>query len=98
MTSACGRRCIIMNMKPTVPQKIFNVFNYTFMFLMIILCVYPLWHIVCASFSNPTEYLAHRGLLLWPLDFSTAAYEKAFHHPLIVKSYLNTLFILVVGT
>ncbi|MBE7031191.1 MAG: carbohydrate ABC transporter permease [Ruminococcaceae bacterium] len=84
--------------KSSLSRKIFVFFNTIFMLLMITVSLYPLWYVFCASFSNAAKYMAHRGLLLWPIEWTWAAYEHAFEHPLILPSYLNTIFVVVVGT
>lgn len=84
--------------KPTWQQRVFQVFNTLFMIFMVVIAFYPMWHVLCASLSNASEYIAHRGLLLLPLKPTLAAYENAFQHPLILGAYGNTLFIVVTGT
>lgn len=86
-----------MVMKPTWQQRVFDVFNALFMIFMIVISFYPLWYVICASFSNPTDFIAHRGLLLLPIKPTTIAYRSAFEHPLLLKSYLNTIIIVVGG-
>lgn len=75
----------------------FSVFNYIFLTLIIIVCLYPVWYVASASFSDSNKLVQHTGLLLKPLGFSIDAYKKVFKNPMIVKGYMNTLFILVVG-
>lgn len=50
-----------------------------------------------ASFSDSNSLMSHSGLLLAPLDFTVSAYKKVFENPMLLRSYANTLFILVVG-
>ena len=76
----------------------FLIFNAIFMIFMIIITLYPLMYVVFASLSVPTEFIAHSGLLLRPVGFSTISYERAFLHPLLLSGFANTLFVLVVGT
>ncbi|MBQ7901641.1 MAG: carbohydrate ABC transporter permease [Clostridia bacterium] len=78
-------------------EKAFNVFNICFMVVMMFIMFYPMWHVVCASFSNPRQLSAHTGLLLWPDGYSLAAYKLMMKNPMILKGYGNTLFILVFG-
>lgn len=78
-------------------EKIFNVCNIVFMILMMIVMLYPMWHVLMASFSNPREFSAHSGLLIRPAGFSTAAYKLMLNNPMIFKGYKNTLMILVLG-
>lgn len=86
-----------MVIKKTPQRRIFEVINALFMIALIIVTLYPMIYIIMASFSEPLEFLAHRGLLFKPLGFSTLAYEKAFVHPLLLPSYANTLFVVTVG-
>lgn len=65
---------------------------------MILLCVamfYPMWHVLVASFSDAGELAMKNGILLKPAGFSLDAYRGMFKHPLIMKGYLNSIFILI---
>lgn len=76
----------------------FTFFNYLFMILIILITLYPIWHVVMASFSDPTKLYVHNGTLLWPLgEPNLSAYERVFKHRLILSGFANTLFIVVVG-
>lgn len=86
-----------MKIRESVPRKAFNVFNVAFMLLLLFVTVYPLAHIVFASFSNSNELLAHRGILLKPAGLSVQAYGKVFQNPMILQGYLNTILIVVTG-
>lgn len=86
-----------MKIKHSMGENIFQIFNYAILTLLMIVCVYPIWYVVMASFSDSNLLTSHTGLLLKPLDFSVAAYKKVFENPMLVKGYANTLFILVVG-
>lgn len=59
--------------------------------------VYPIWHVICASFSDGTKLMANSGAVLKPLGFSVSAYKEVLKNEMIVKGYANTLFVLVVG-
>lgn len=81
--------------KDTRGQKIFAIFNYLIITALVIITLYPFWHIVMASLSNPSQLMAHNGLVLKPLGFSTAAYQQVLNDSTIIRSFLNTLFIIV---
>jgi len=78
-------------------EKVFNFFNIIFMIILMIITVYPLIHVLFASVSDSNQLLAHRGLLLKPIGFNFAAYEMVFKNPMIVRGYLNTMIVVVVG-
>lgn len=86
-----------MVIKKTTSRRVFEVANILFLLALIVVTLYPMIYIIFASFSDPLLYLGHSGLLLQPLGFSTLAYEKAIAHPLLLPSYVNTLFVVVVG-
>ena len=78
-------------------ERTFDVFNILFMCAMMFIMFYPMWHVVCASFSNARELSAHTGILLWPKGYSLSAYKLMMKNPMILKGYGNTLFILCFG-
>lgn len=86
-----------MKVKRSKGERIFGVFNYAFLSLIMVICLYPVWYVAVASFSDSNELMRHSGPLLRPLGFSIDAYKKVFQNPMIAKGYMNTLFILVVG-
>ena len=87
-----------MKIKRTLGERIFEVVNLAFLVLVMIVMLYPLMHVLYASFSNPNLLSAHAGVLLRPLGFSTAAYEAVLQNPDIYTGYSNTLFLVTVGT
>ena len=87
-----------MKIKRTKGEVIFGVVNTVFMVVMAFVTLYPLWHVLMASISIPTRIMAHRGLLFLPLGLSDEAYVQVFKHPLLIRSYLNTIFYVLVGT
>ena len=87
----------MMKVKRSKGERIFSVFNYLFLTFLMVICIYPVWYVAVASFSNSNLLTQHFGLLLKPLGFSLDAYKKVFQNPMIVRGYANTIFILVVG-
>ena len=78
-------------------ERIFHVFNYILLSFIILLCIYPIWYVAMASFSDSNLLTQHSGLLLKPEGFNLDAYAKVFDNPMILRGYLNTLFLLLVG-
>ena len=78
-------------------ERAFDVFNIVFMLGMMFVMFYPMWHVLCASFSDARQLSAHTGVLLWPDGYSFSAYKLMMNNPMILKGYGNTLFILVFG-
>ena len=83
--------------KPSIGEKIFNVFNILFMALMIIITLYPFWYCITCSLSK--NIVGNAGsLMLLPKGFSLAAYTKVLTMPTIRTGYLVTIFVVIVGT
>ena len=82
----------------SLSSRIFDTINYVFLFLLCILMIYPLWYVLCCSFSDPAQLMRHSGILLWPLDFSFAGYEKVLNYKQLWNSYLVTIFVVIAGT
>ena len=82
----------------TFGQKCLTALNYFIISLIAVICLYPMIHVLMASFSDPIRLIRHRGLLLVPDGFSLRGYETVFHNPNILSGYMNTLFYVVVGT
>lgn len=83
------------NFRITKGQKVFDVFNTIFLILLCVIMFYPMWHVVTASFSNAGELARNPGILLWPKGLNVSAYQSMFKHPLIMRGYGNSIFLLV---
>lgn len=78
-------------------ERVFDIFNVVFMIAMCFVMFYPLWHVFCASISDARQLSSHIGVLLKPEGFSLNAYKLMLKNPMIVRGYINTLSILVLG-
>lgn len=68
------------------------------MLLLMIVMFYPLWYVLCGSLSNSSQLVGYRGILYKPLGFNLSAYKTVFRNTLLLRSFGNTVFIVVVGT
>lgn len=86
-------------MKSTITRgmRLFDVFNNIFMFLLMIVMIYPLWYVVIASISDSIQLMSFQGILLRPLGYSLNAYKLMAKNPMILRGYINTIYIVVVG-
>lgn len=76
----------------------FNVISYSVITLLILVCLYPIWYVACASITDPTIVAAAKGILLWPQELTFDAYAEVFQDAEIWSGYANTLLYTVVGT
>lgn len=84
--------------KEPLGSRIFDIVNVLIICLLLACVLVPLIHIVAASFSVPSRFVAHKGILLWPEGFSLDSYKAVFKNMYIWTGYGNTLFIVIIGT
>lgn len=78
-------------------EKVFNVFNVCFLLILSVCMLYPMWYVLCGSLSDSMMLQRSNGVLLAPMGFNIQAYKKMLSHPLITSSYINSIFIVLVG-
>lgn len=86
-----------MAIKISWQQRLFDAINILFTFFLILITLYPIIHVIMASFSEGERLLVHTGFLFLPEGFTLDAYQRTLHNPAILGGYANTLFILVAG-
>lgn len=80
-------------------EKAFAVFNYIFMAVLCIVCIYPLWYVLVSSISDPVLLYTRRGIMIWPLgQWTMRGYKLVIENPNIPNGFRNTLIYLVIGT
>ncbi|MCV4230464.1 carbohydrate ABC transporter permease [Virgibacillus sp. LDC1] len=87
-----------MRTSKSVSEVLFDSANVILLCLLSIVTLYPFLYVLFASISTPADFVQHRGILLWPKGFSLDSYRMVFENPNIIRSYLNTIFYVVVGT
>lgn len=84
--------------RKTPGERILNGTNIALLILLTIIFLYPMWHCLMASFSDPKSLIGYRGFLFTPIGFSTDGYTVVFNNANILTGYGNTLFYAGVGT
>lgn len=76
---------------------LFDVFNYTFMVIMMIVMLYPLLNVLAVSLSNASDINA--GNVTWfPRGFNLAGYQYIIEDGQLFIGYKNTILYAAVGT
>jgi len=88
----------MMVYKKTVGDHVFETINTLLMIFLMIITLYPFLYVLFASLSDPNEFIAHSGTLLYPLSPNLDSYKAVLNNPNIFIGYKNTIFIVVVGT
>ena len=81
----------------TVGEKIFTVFNYIFMLVLVFITIYPIWYILIASLSSGNA-VSMGKVIFWVKDFTFEAYRQIFKTKNLLTAYGNTILYSVVGT
>ena len=84
--------------KRSAPSVVFDSCNALFLAVLCVTMLYPLYYVFVASLSEGNLLMAHTGPLAVPLGFSGAAYRLVFNNPLVVRGFLNSIHLVVVGT
>ncbi|MBE5866573.1 MAG: carbohydrate ABC transporter permease [Lachnospiraceae bacterium] len=77
-----------------------KVFDYTVNIILIIVavvCIYPLWYVLIASFSSPTA-IASGEVILWPKGFTLDGYTRVIENKNIWIGYRNSILYTIAGT
>lgn len=90
-------RGVIMQIRKTPKDKMFDLLLNTIMVLILIITLYPLYFVVIASISNPDLTYAGKVILL-PKDITLAGFEILLDDGRIWRRYANTAIYTIVGT
>lgn len=83
--------------KRSIFERAFDTCNVVFQIAVAVIMIYPMLYVLFASFSDPIEFMGHKGMLFHSIGFTFNSYKAAFENPMLVSGYLNTLFVLVFG-
>lgn len=78
-------------------DPVFNFFAIGMLLVAIVAILYPLYFIVIASVSEPSEIL-NGNVWLWPQGFTLEGYARIFADETIIRGFGNSVLYTVVGT
>ncbi len=85
-----------MKIKHSFTDKLFLIFCYLMVALIVIMCIYPLWLVVIYSISNPDLVNAGKVFVL-PRGINLDGYRQVFKRPDLMRGYWNTITQTLVG-
>lgn len=83
--------------KKSREDKIFDFIIYTVAALLILITLYPMYFIVIASISNPTD-VSSGNIVLWPKGINMRGYEQLLNYKQLWVGYKNTIIYALLGT
>jgi putative aldouronate transport system permease protein len=73
-------------MKRTTFEKVFDYVNIFFMFIIIVIMIYPIWNTVVISFNDARDTI-RGGLTIWPREFSLYNYQSVLDNENLVRAF-----------
>ncbi|MFR2793851.1 MAG: carbohydrate ABC transporter permease [Eisenbergiella sp.] len=83
--------------KMLTSDGMFDIFNYTFLAILLVIVAYPLYYVLIASISDPYEVYAGKTFLL-PSKVTFEGYARVFKEKSIATGYINSIYYTVLGT
>ena len=84
-------------MKTKKHVSVFTALNYSVLTILALSMILPFWHILMYSFS-PGANEAKVQFLFMPVGFGLAGYKNAFATNSLLRAYINTINLTVVGS
>lgn len=84
-------------MRDSLSDKWFHGLNAVILTLAGLSCLLPIVHVISVSFSDSGAVMSGK-VLLWPVDVSLESYKLLLQGTNIVRAFLNSIEITVVGT
>ena len=91
------RRPTTHHIRESRTDFIFMLINNSFLILIFLVVLYPMFYVVIASFSDPVAVSSGK-VWLWPVEPTFKAYVKIFEYSRIWSGYANSIFYATVGT
>ena len=79
-------------------RAVFLVIAVLFLLAIALVCFLPIWHVIMASISNPTQVNVSKGLILSPLgNVDVTAYKMLLSYQSLWSGYRNTIFYIILS-
>ncbi|WP_313641709.1 carbohydrate ABC transporter permease [Paenibacillus sp. FSL K6-0276] len=78
-------------------RKLLLICNFIFLASVSLLCLMPIIHILALSFSSGQAASAGK-VILWPVEFTTAAYANVFGKPEYLRAFWVSIQRVLIGT
>ncbi|MBB3110127.1 putative aldouronate transport system permease protein [Paenibacillus phyllosphaerae] len=85
-------------MKLSIGSRLFNAANYAVLSLIGIVTLFPLYYVLVVSFTDSHEFAEKNGFILFPTNWSLAAYEYLFSTSAFINAAAVSTFLATVGT
>lgn len=85
-------------MKESLGDRLFSVVNAGMLIVIGLVTLFPLYYVFVVSFTEPSEYIAKNGFVLFPAKWSLGSYEYLMSTSAFVRAAGISAFLATVGT
>jgi putative aldouronate transport system permease protein len=83
--------------KPTLSDRVFDIVNFTFMTLVMIVTLYPFLNVLAISLNDSVDTV-RGGIYLWPREFTLENYVQIFKYDGLITGAKITILRTLAGT
>ncbi|AYB42119.1 carbohydrate ABC transporter permease [Paenibacillus lautus] len=83
--------------KPTLSDRVFDIGNFTFMTLVMIVTLYPFLNVLAISLNDSVDTV-RGGIYLWPREFTLENYVQIFKYDGLITGAKITILRTLAGT
>lgn len=83
--------------KPTLSDRVFDIFNLTFMTLVMIVTLYPFLNVLAISLNDSVDTV-RGGIYIWPREFTLENYVQIFKYDGLITGAKITILRTLAGT
>lgn len=80
-----------------VREKIFDILNYLFLSIVIVITLYPFLNVLAISLNDSTDTV-RGGIYIWPREFTLNNYLEIMKYDNLVTGFVNSVLRTVIGT
>jgi len=83
--------------KPSLSDRVFDIVNFTFMTLVMIVTLYPFLNVLAISLNDSVDTV-RGGIYIWPRQFTLENYIQIFKYDGLITGTKNTILRTLAGT
>ncbi|SDZ18997.1 putative aldouronate transport system permease protein [Evansella caseinilytica] len=83
--------------KTNLNERLFDIFNYTLMILVIVITLYPFLNVLALSLNESTDTV-RGGIYIWPREFTLDNYAVILQYDTLITGFTNSVLRTVIGT
>ncbi|MEK3887177.1 carbohydrate ABC transporter permease [Bacillus sp. FSL K6-3431] len=82
---------------PSIRGHLFDIINYTFLTIIMIVTLYPFLNVLAISLNDSTDTI-RGGIYIWPREFTLSNYIEIAKYDNLITGFTNSVLRTVIGT